>query len=57
MKTTHLFGTLVLAAALTASPALADKIHKVNCDKGQTIKEALNHADPGRHHSRDGRLH
>jgi hypothetical protein len=47
MKTRHLFGTLVLAGALTASPALADKIHKVNCDKGQTITEALNHADPG----------
>jgi hypothetical protein len=47
MKTPHLFGTLVLAGAITASPALADKIHKVDCDKGQTIRDALNHADPG----------
>src|SRR5215831_5521517 len=33
--------------ALMPSPAVADKLHKVNCDKGQTIAAALKHADPG----------
>jgi hypothetical protein len=48
MKTTHLFAALVLAGAITASPALADKlVRKVDCNKGQTIADALEHAEPG----------
>src|SRR5262245_40992912 len=41
------FGTLVLVGPITARPAVADKIHMVNCDKGQTINDALKNADPG----------
>jgi len=47
MKTVHLFGALILAGTFTTSPALADRAHNVDCDKGQTISRALKHADPG----------
>ena len=48
MKSTHLLGMLLLVVGATTGPAFADKlVHKVNCDKGQTIGNALKHAEPG----------
>lgn len=46
MKTVGKLLLLGVVIAL-ASPALADTVKKVNCDKGQTVTKALGKADPG----------
>jgi hypothetical protein len=45
--TTLVWFALAIFILMPTPPALADKLHEVNCDKGQTIADALKKVDPG----------